>query len=194
MIACTLQGCLYHCATSVHAIYRVYMVSVYEIGNWGWMSSAGWCQTSGAGPAAPAPPAMTSPDRACHWHWPRPGHFRWLCQAACQCLLPAPWLAIMRYIWVIARVQTRTIHLHARAINSDSKPWQSTINYLCGPVAHLKPSALLEKNWRGNSTWISKESRLRFYLPSLERQDMHLGVCPQRYQRISKGYARIARI
>ena len=64
--SCTLHSCSYHCTTSVDTNsdfgwYKTVGYGIHLI-----TSPAGWpgCRTSGAGPAAPPTPAMTSPARA----------------------------------------------------------------------------------------------------------------------------------
>ena len=57
MTSCILSGCLNRCATRVDNMIRRNVVLVNCL-------PGGWCRTSGAGPAAPPSPAMTSPDRA----------------------------------------------------------------------------------------------------------------------------------
>ena len=57
MTSCILASCLNSCATRVDDMIRRNVVLVNCL-------PGGWCRTSGAGPAAPPSPAMTSPDRA----------------------------------------------------------------------------------------------------------------------------------
>ena len=62
--SCTLHSCSYHCTTSVdtHSDFGWYNTVGYGIHLI--TSPAGWCRTSGAGPAAPSTPAMTLPALA----------------------------------------------------------------------------------------------------------------------------------
>ncbi len=54
---CIPASCLNHYATSIHASIWRFTVYDYDL-------PGRWCRTSGAGPAAPPSPAMTSPARA----------------------------------------------------------------------------------------------------------------------------------
>ena len=57
MTSCIPTGCLNRYATRVDNMVRRNVVLVNCL-------PGGWCRTSGAGPAAPPSPVMTSPDRA----------------------------------------------------------------------------------------------------------------------------------
>ena len=72
MISCIQRGCADHCTTSVDADTSLCMVLVCLLRLScivGRTSPCGWCQTSGAGPAAPPAPAMASPAWAFRVTW-----------------------------------------------------------------------------------------------------------------------------
>ena len=69
------------------------MLSIAHVGYMYKCLPPGWCRTSGAGPAAPPPPAMTSPARTSTWisRKPRSAARQGLEQPMCHCTSTRLW-------------------------------------------------------------------------------------------------------